>query len=361
MIDRLPQVINKTAIYYKILPELTECYKYLQKGQQTAVSLVETESIYSNAIPLFMTMLNLLKSKSGCPVYLELAYNPKLLAFLDSIGFFSVLKRYNIAEYEEGYLGGFNNYCDYERLQRNVTKIFVNEPYIYFEEWGDAKKKRTRDTLSGNVKSMLRNTPFFRSETTPIRGDQLWENTLTAATELIVNAQIHSHSLSYAYMQMGIPLSPELNGYILTIADAGRGFYESIGERIKKGGSSFRRQREEFYIYAECLGINVKKEINFLSIMEALYYSQMQARDMDLYRLKNLLAVSKATLRIHQKNTEVVFTYAACQKCENRDILNCVQCVWARRNTKNSPLKKYPISMAGVHVEVEFVQEKKHV
>ena len=123
----------------------------------------------------------------------------------------------------------------------------------------------------------------------------------------------------------------------------------------------FRRQREEFYIYAECLGINVKKEINFLSIMEALYYSQMQARDMDLYRLKNLLAVSKATLRIHQKNTEVVFTYAACQKCENRDILNCVQCVWARRNTKNSPLKKYPISMAGVHVEVEFVQEKKHV
>lgn len=361
MIDRLPQVINKTAIYYKILPELTERYKYLQKGEQTAVSLVETESIYSNAIPLFMAMLNLLRSKSGCPVYLELAYNPKLLAFLDSIDFFSALKRHDIVEYEEGYLGGFNNYCDYKRLQKNMTKVFVNKPYPYSEKWSEEKKKQVRDILSGNVKSMLRNTPFFRYETTPIQGDQLWENTLTAATELIVNAQIHSNSLSYAYIQMGIPLSPELNGYILTVVDAGMGFYESIGEKIKIGNSSFGGRREQFYIYAERLGINVKKEINFLSIMEALYYSQVQTRDMDFYRLKNLLAVSKATLRIHQKNTEVVFTYAACQKCGNRDILNCVQCVWARRNTKNSPLKKYPISMAGVHVEVEFVQEKKHV
>lgn len=353
MIYRLPERISKDAIYYRILPDLTKQYMHLKKGENTAVSLVQTERIDSNALPLFIGMLNLLQNNSGNPVYLELAYNPRFLAFLDTIGFFEKLSRCGIIEYNEDYLGGLSDY-NYNK----ENNILVYAPVKYYEDKIENEKQEIRDNLAERIRGELMCAPIFRRGKSPINNDELWNVTLIAATELIVNARIYSGSMSYAYVQSEIAFTKSKRGYLLSIVDVGKGFFASLGEKIKKGKGYTQESRDEFYRYACNMGIDIKRELNFLSIMEALYYSQTQSRDMNLFRLKNLLAVSNANLRIHQKNREVVFTSAQCFKCMDRNILNCVECVWKRKDMKNPPIKSYPVAMAGVHIEVEFIQEE---
>lgn len=356
MIYRLPESINKDLFYNKILPDLTHLYTPLKKGDQTAVSLVQTKQIDSNVLPLFIGMLNLLQDKSENPVYIELAYNPSLLAFLDTIGFFYELQKYKIIEYDKEYVGGFSDYH-----YNSQNRIMPEEPISYFEDKEERKKIEIRDSLTEIVRGNLMCTPLFKTKTTPINNEQLWNVTLISITELIVNAKIYSGSMSYSYIQSNISFTKNKKGHIVSVVDVGKGYYESLSQKIEKGNEYTEEKRKEFYKYAQNIGINIREEINFLSIMEALYYSQTISRDMNLYKLKNLLAVSNANLRIHQKNREIVFTSAHCFECTNRDILHCLECMWKRKKMGRTPIKEYPISMAGVHIEVEFITGEKHV
>lgn len=353
MIYRLPECINKETLYRQILPDLTKRYRNIKKGEETAVSLVQTSRIDSNALPLFVGMLNLLEHNSGRSVYLELAYTPRLLAFLEISDFFNVLSKYNIIYYDEEYIGGFPNYH-----YNKKNKILPYVPILDYEKNSNEKKWEIRDGLAEKVRGDLLCNPIFGRESTPIRNDELWDTTMITVTELIVNAIIYSGSMSYVYMKTGINYTDTKKGHLISVVDVGHGFYKSLSEKIQREDGYTQERRDEFYHYARKLGINIEKEINFLSIMEALYYSQEQARNMDLFKLKNLLAISQANLRIHQKNREIVFTYERCSRCADRDILHCMECFSNRNKTEKAPIKAYPVSMAGVHIEVEFIQEK---
>ncbi len=349
---RLPEIISKNAIFYKILPELTKQYKNLNENESISISFVLTKRINSNALPLLAGMLNLLQDKSGTPVYLELAYNPSILAFLDTIGFFSKLSDFGIIEYDKDYVGGLSEYS-----YNTNNKILLYIPIKNYEDKLEREKQEIRDVLADKIRRDLAYSYVFKR----IHNDQLWEVTLTASVELIVNAIIHSGSISYAYMQSGISFSESKKGYLLSIVDVGIGFFASLSKKIEKNENYTQSERDFFYEYAAKIGINLKEELNYLSIMEALYYSEKKAREMDLFKLKNILAISNTNFRIHQKNKEIVFTSEYCFKCTNRSILQCVKCVWERRNLKTPPIRTYPARMAGVHIEIEFIQEKKDV
>lgn len=353
MIYRLPEIINKDAIYYQILPDLTKQYRYLKKGEYTAVSFVQVKRINSNALPLFMGMLNLLQNKSDNPVYLELTYNPRFLAFLDTIGFFDELSEYGIIDYDKNYIGGFS---DYHYSKDN--KILLHTPIKDYENYNEKEKQEIRDDLAQKMRGYLSHSLIFK---VIAQNDELWDVTLVTFTELIVNAIIHSGSISYTYMQSRIAFNKYKEGYLLSVVDVGKGFYASLTEKIENNEGYTQEDRNFFYRYAYKMGIDITKELNFLSIMEALYYSQTKTRYMDLFNLKNLLAISNTNFRIHQKNKEIVFTSAKCFNCIDRDILCCVKCIWKRRNNKNPSIRTYPVAMAGVHIEVEFIQEKKDV
>ncbi len=356
MIYRLPTVISKESIYYKILPDMTEEYRYLKKGEDIVVSLIYTEVIYSNAVPLFAAMLTLLKNKIKAPIYLEMAYSPKLLGFLSTIDFFNILYHSKIIDYDKEYLFNIRNYnCNKE------NKILTYSPVDYNEKNNEKEKIKVRDLLAELTRRDLIGTTLFKKETSCIDNDELWQATMTAATELIVNARIYSGSKSYYYVQSNIRLSDNKRGYLMSIVDVGSGYYTSLGEKIKNGVEYTQEDRDKFYKCAQKLGICLKEEINFLSIMEALYYSETRSREMDLYKLKQILAHSHTNFRIHQKNREVVFGSEKCYKCNNKKILQCLECIWKRRNQKNAPIKRYPIAMAGIHIEIEFIQEKKNV
>lgn len=356
MIYKLPGIISKDALYNKILPDLTRQYKELKEDEVLGISLIYTEQIYSNALPLFIGMLSILKNRRNRPVYLELAYNPRLLAFLSTTGFFRELLRYGVIECDERYLGGLPEY-NYNK----ENKILFKEPVKDYDEKSEGEKQEIRDIKADELRGEMAYTYLFKR----MKYDELRDVTLTASIELIVNAIIHSGSRSYAYMQAGIAFSERKKGYLLSIVDVGKGFYSSLGEKIARNEKYTQEERDYFYQYAQELGYNLKEEIHFLSIMEALYYSERktieQNREQDLFKLKKLLADSKANFRIHQKNKEIVFTHETCSQCADRSILHCVKCIREKLYTKKSPLKTYPVAMAGVHVEIEFVQENNDV
>lgn len=349
MIYKLPEIISKETIFSQILPDITNQYKKLKNNESINISLVQTERINSNAIPLFIGMLNLLQDKSGTPVFLELTYKPRLHAFLDTIGFFSQLYNYKIIDYDKDYVGGLSEYS-----YNKGNKILLNVPIKDYENKSEQEKQEIRDCLADQKRRELASSYIFKR----MDNDQLWDVTLNTSVELIVNAIIYSGSLSYTYMQSGIAFSKDKKGYLLSVVDVGKGFYESLSEKIMNGENYTQAERNYFYQYALGIGINVREELNFLSIMEALYYSEKRSRAADLFELKKLLAVSDANFRIHQKNREVVFTHTNCFKCTNRSILCCVKCIWGRRNLKAPSIRTYPVAMAGVHIEVEFIQEK---
>lgn len=360
MIYRLPEHINKDVFYNKILPDLTREYYSLKEGDQTEISLVQTRQIDSNVLPLLAGMLNQLANKSKNPVYVELAYNPALLNFLDTIDFFRTLEDGNIIRYDKDYVGGFSK----DKYSKD-NKIIKYHPIKYFEGKPLGEKQTIRDELAEKIRCDLYCTPMFKKETSPIDNDELFDVALKAITELVVNAIIYSGSNSYTYLQSRIAFSKGRRGYIISIIDVGKGFYKSLSHKIEMKSEYTKKERKNFYEYAEKIGIDIRKEINFLSIMEALFYSQKMLRGMNLYGLKRLLAQANSNFRIHQGNREVIFTSAKCKKCSEGDIMQCLECVWNRRkNSENqvkSPIKAYPVAMAGVHIEVELIVGEKDV
>lgn len=360
MIYKLPHIISKKAIYNQILPELTKRYRCLKKGDETAVSLVQTARIDANAIPLFMGMLNILFSKTGNPVYLELTYGSDLIGFLDTIDFFYTMNKLGIIEYDEDCVGG------YTKKESILHKVDARFPIMDYEDKTEEEKEEIRDRLSEKLKYEV-TAKFVNvlSRKGIIKSDEERDILSITITEILLNSELYSSNMSYIYLQDGIAFNNKKKGYILTVADVGKSFYESLSKKIENNNVYSQEIRDIFYKYAKSLGINLKEEINFLSIMEALYYSQyyseLNSRKMNLYRLKNLLAISHANLRIHQSNREVVFTYNKCNDCKDRNIMHCVKCLWQRNNKddqKFSPIKTYPVSMVGVHIDVEFIMEK---
>lgn len=360
MIYKLPHIISKKAIYNQVLPDLTKQYRCLKKGDETEVSLVQTARIDANAIPLFMGMLNLLSMKTGNPVYLELTYGSSVVGFLDTIGFFYKMKNLGFIEYDEDCVGG------YTQKEATLHRVEERYPIMDYEDRPKEEKEEIRDVLAEKLKyEVVAKFVNVLARQGIIRSDEEIDVLSATITEILLNSELYSLNMSYIYLQDGIIFNNKKKGYILSVADIGKSFYESLSKKIEKQEVYSQEQRDDFYRYAKKLGINLKEEIHFLSIMEALYYSQHYSetnhREMNLYRLKNLLATSHANLRIHQRNREVVFTYNKCNGCKNRDITHCLKCLWQRNNKddqKFSPIKTYPVAMVGVHIDVEFILEK---
>ena len=358
-IYRLPVIISIDTIYKDILPNLSKKYRNLGKGEQTEVSLIQTDRIDSNAIPTFVGILNILKNKSGLPVYLELVYNVRLLCFLDSIGFFRILSELEIIVYDKNYIGGFDGYNF-----NNNHKIYSCFPILDYENKPVKEKMYIRDVLSERLKYevMSKYIALVRKKHKLSDGDEYL--LLTAISEIILNAQIYSTSMCYTYMQSGIKVSNKKKKILLSIVDIGKGFKNSLDNKIKTGEYN-KEDREKFHSYINELKIDFIRERHFISIMEALYYSELQPRKMNLYNLKKLLANSHANFRIFYKNRQVVFTSDRCYSCKDKKIFNCIHCLWkAKQNSKTmqqSPIKEYPLALAGVHIDIEFIMEESNV
>jgi hypothetical protein len=361
----LPEKLTKDSFWFEVLPELSKIYRNLKQGDKTEISMIYTNKIYSNAVVLLACMLTILSGKSKNPVYIQIANRIEFLAVIDEIGILTQLENLGIVTFEHELYGGFSGiHVD------NNYKILNYMPVREYDEFPIEKQLEIRYGKNSEVREKLLSGSFFGMNETPIKNDELWKTTWDTATELIVNAIIYSKSISYAYMQTGVRFNDNKLGYLLAIGDVGRGYYDSLTSKINtpcelddinSDLTNFKytvEDRKRFYNKAVELGIDISKEKNFLSMMEALYYSETKSQKMDLYSLKNILSISNANFRIQQGNREVVFTSNKCKNCTKKDTFSCLECVWkSGRECKNSPLRSFPFGMAGVHIEIEFIQE----
>lgn len=355
MLYKMPTIISIDAIYSKILQEITRMYRFRNKDEQITISLVDTVRIDSNALLIFVGLLNKLKDRCNKPIYLDLLYNPRLLGFLDSVRFFEILSRLNIIEYDEDLIGGFSD-VDFNFAHR----INYHNPISDYEEILDEKKELFRDEYSNNLRMHVR-YKYIKSIENLQLSDQDMELIEITVSEIVLNAQLYSGSYCYDYLQTGIKFADGKKGIIFSVVDVGKGFRQSLAEKISKG-FYYTEDKIAFDNRVKKLGIDRRKFGDFITIMEVLYFSQIQPRDINLYYLKETLAVSHANFRIHYNTTQIIFTYEKCCNCTNRSILNCLECSYT--NAINQPIaskrsiKIYPIALAGVHIEVEFIREE---
>ena len=353
----LPPVVSIESIYTEILPTLTRRYNMRQIDERIVISFAQTQKVHANAIPVLASILNILKNRSGKAVYLELVCNIRLLFFLDSIDFFSQLRRIGIIEYDEDMLGGFYDL----QLQYNIDhKMHIYSPCSNVEELSPEEKKKRRDENAAGLRTLIQHIYINSVSDKHKLSDQEQEQITTVIAELITNGIIHSQSICYDYFQSGINIKENKKQILISVADAGIGFIQSIDNKLGKEYSY--KDRDKFYEMADSYNISRDKYRNYLGIMEALFFSQLMTakREVNLYEIKNKLPYMNANLRIFFKNTQIVFTANRCRGCDNKAILNCLHCLYIRSRTSSlqkSPLKIYPSSLSGVHIDIEFIRE----
>lgn len=353
----LPKTISVSSIYNEILPYLSKEYLQIKKEENVSLSMIYTERIDSNAIPLLMCILNILWNYHHHPVDLELAYTPRLLYFLDKIQFFRWGSQLDLISYDNDLIGGFSDYIHKE--YNGQHKILTFWPDTDYSVLLPENKQEERDRLSEDLKYEIYEYIHMVARAHHL-SDEDFEILRITTSELILNAQLYSKSMCYVYVQSGIRIASDKKMILLSIADIGEGFNKSMSAQIRENRSYSIEEHNRFFSRARDLGINEIEYRDYLAIMEALFYSQLQPRAINLYRLKNLLAKKHANLKIHNNSTQIVFTYDRCGICKNRDIFNCMDCLISNKNPRDkqkSAVKKYQKPLAGVHIDIEFITE----
>lgn len=353
----LPKIISVNSIYNEILPYLSKEYLKITREEDVSFSLIYTERIDSNAIPLFMCILNILWNYHHRPVDLELIYNPRLLLFLDKIHFFRWGSQLDLISYDDELIGGFSDYT--HKKNNNQHKILTYWPDTSYPILPAEEKQNVRDKLSEELKYEIYEYVKLVADVHNL-SDEDFEILRTTTSEIILNAQLYSKSMCYVYVQSGIRIATDKKKILLSIADIGEGFKRSVAAQIRESRTYTLEDHNRFCNRAKEIGLTEKENKDYLAIMEALYYSQLQPRKINLFRLKNLLAKKHANLKIHNNSTQVIFTYGRCGSCKDRNIFNCMNCLISNKNQQDEQklaVKKYLKPLVGVHIDVEFITE----
>lgn len=347
---------------------MSEQYRYAKKGDAACISLERTVTINSDAIPLLCCVLNTMYKFHNHPIYLEINYNRRLQLFLNKINFYHTMSSLGFIQYDEDQLGGFSDLKerkndknddrdkDEKKLDYNDKhKIQCFDPFLEYNSLKSEEKEQIRDVLAEQIKYGVV-SDYINILSDKISGDEDILFIKTMITEIVLNSQLYSGSKCYIYLQSGIKIMEQRTRLLLSVADIGKGFMKSLDDKIREGTYSLE-DRNIFYDLAERLRINKSSCKDFLAIMEALYFSQQQTREMNLYRLKNLLANRGATFKIHNNCTQVKFTYKRCKKCTDRNILHCMECIWTTSRTvasDYSPVQWNMRPLAGVHIDIQI-------
>lgn len=95
MIFELPERVNSFVLYNDVLKQINEYYLDGNK-ECPIISLKYTDMISSEALPILISIFQVLKIYHKRPIKLELIYKPKLLYFLEHSRFFIMqVRNYN--------------------------------------------------------------------------------------------------------------------------------------------------------------------------------------------------------------------------------------------------------------------------
>lgn len=344
----LPTIISNFKLYNEIIPKLSEYY-LKGESQNPIISLINTEKINYESIPLLLGILDIIYNVQEEQVPLELVYRPKLLYCLDHALFFYYADiKLGYIKYSKELIGGFSDYVNEEYRGAHIMHVYY--PKLDFFEYSENEQNNIR----------AQTYEVMRYHVIPIDYgvvlsdiEKLWinemENYKTMLAELITNAILYSSSLCYTLFHSNRYKS------MLSICDVGKGFKNSLVKR--RGSKSYPVDKvEEFVTIKKKYSIKyaIYELEDFFDIMEILFYSELQNR-INLFFLKKLVVNSGGVLRIHSGTTQVVFNTKKCEKCSKK-IVDCIGCLLNRTSQaiKVSPVKCFESKLRGVQIEVEF-------
>jgi hypothetical protein len=182
---------------------------------------VEYRRMHISALAALLSISKRVRDFTNKPIPLMLKWDPEVQAYWADIGFFEIDKRFEIFQWPEGYVGGF------ERGKTNPwTKILyfadIN-PQEQFESLDDLIefKKILKQKIAPNF--LLRCAAIFNG----LNGHfgNMVSNT---ALELIVNSLIHAESVAF----VGIARSHKRIS--ISVCDTGIGFIKSLARTYPK-------------------------------------------------------------------------------------------------------------------------------
>ena len=291
------------------------------------------ESISTLTIPNLLALLDVLKGLNE-EVYLELEYNPRLLAFLYHIKFFYFVDILSLARYEKDYIGGFGEFIQKEYRKEHCLHVY--KPNLSYYKYNDDDRDIIRTSLYQQLVTDV--VPNDYGEVLSDRRllDELEKKEcIEILSEVIANSILYSRSFTYAFLQT------DKFRTSIGVSDSGIGFQKSLD--LKKYNTQCFESLKLPEIYND-----------FLGIMKALKYSQDKERK-NLWRLKKIITNKGGVLRIHNRTTQVVFSGDKCGKCSKQCVEDCFNCMLdSSKNSKYPNLKIFEAGLSGVHIEIQI-------
>lgn len=367
------------SFYNNLLEQLTDHYS--RTPEKPILSFEELEWIEPSVLPNLVGLGLYLKQYHNEMIELRLKYNPKLLKYLEDVGFFNLIgertqstpEALEIFAFNKDYLGGYSVYDIKETRVDHKIRCYTPRTK-YFEIKNKVDKEIFRDELIEELESFVLRTHFsevlYDKEITGENIDETYER----LAEPISNGMLHSGSHTIVMMQ-----TTKFNTKI-SISDVGKGFEKSFIEKdIAFDLIEFVNAK---HIYQNSLH-------DFYMIQQILLYSMTKTRKGFLDFIIDVVIINNGTVRIHYNSTQIVLTTAFINELsviqERRDKILTFKLNNPNLNTgdvyenlykdsleaivnlgvkikgkyksdlKRSPLRLYKVKLQGIHIEIDLI------
>lgn len=263
-----PLTSFRSLLYY-LSPKLTELREAYVVGKTPNVfwdiTSLGQRNINISVLTAFVGIAKRVRDFVGKPIPVLAIWNPNVLAFLADVDFFEIDKKFQLFEWKEGFIGGFQR----GNLNPNSKILyFADIPKIEFKSMDDLNsyKAELKQRIAPNL--FLRTSEIFDGINTKLK------LTVSNTTlELIANSLIHGQSIAFVGVQR---TKPRIS---VSVCDTGIGFPRSLKKYL------FQKEFKMSHAQGIVIGSLIQKKEHGLrlAISEVLNYNNVFEEYVDQY------------------------------------------------------------------------------
>jgi len=365
--------------FYSIL--LNQLSEYYSKNKiKPILSIEKLDWIEPSALPNLVCLGLYLKHHHKEMIEFRISYNPRLLHYLEHVGFFKLIGKTSpanpdaleIFDYDDRYIGGFSSYNIKDIRKEHKIRSYL--PEINYSKITDHKDKEVfRDKLLERLETYILPEHFYNiMQDKELTRENIYD-TFERLAEPISNGILHSKSPTIVMIQTSKYSTK------ISISDAGIGFENSyLEKKLKFDFIDILKERKTYKVALH----------DFYFIQQILFYSICKIREGLLDFIIDVILKNNGTVRIHYNSTQLIITtaylhhlsllskireeinkYLISNKIEilNKDhflfkeafdaiaVLGEIIQSNYKSNHKISPLRLYDVIFKGIHIEIDLI------
>ena len=367
---KFPEKVTSQYFYRELLPEVMD---YYQKSEFISKDMLfnwgDVDFINALVIPNILMLGHQMRILTGKKIIIYIPTVFELLQYLDDINFLSFARRFQIYDFYEDYIGGYN-----ATPSVNRKSYYISNKYTIAEIWrvlGESDKvikasfRDNCETVEGIVADKIKK--------------ELWE--------ICKNSLEHANSFSFVTIQKEC----SINKVMISTSDTGIGMYDALKKKIllekeeaKRDSSYIEKQQLHFMENDTFLKLDNKKDKELYAIFEAVFYRWEEQKEDDniigdlscsnglWYLINETLKRNEGTVRIHSNDYRLVFTKRLFSEVIDLNVLKSIYTTFEEQELRNNEkydselfftiianvkktanAKQYKYTYSGVHIEVE--------